>query len=481
MKKLKKRSPKELWYTIRHIKDSDTLYSYILESLSLLLGEIEASIFIWESSDTILKSQKIIRSKVLQDGDETILLNKNSPLWSFSTGTNDLYTDKERQSTICYALRTEGEFLGMIRITLLKKKKFSLENLRNINNLCADLSIAIQNIHLFMQNEKHVRQLRASFEITANIVQSLHLEKLLKLIANSIITHLGFDRVRLYIIDQKERLLRGKISRDIRGSLISLENEYYPLKSGIHPLVDHTLGKTETSIHENFRDIIDFVPLKIKNIVVGLLVIDNIISQQKITPDETTTIHSFAGQIAMAVENARLFEKIEELSITDSLTELLVKRHFKQKLKEEVYRSKRYKTNLAIFLIDVDNFKPINDTHGHPFGDIVLKSIADSIKNVLRQSDFACRYGGDEFMICKLSIKEENAVQIGQRLLESVLNTKPVPESGSLNLSISIGIALFPENSDNIEEVIKKADEALYYAKENGKGQICGYWQIKNK
>ncbi|MBN1521105.1 MAG: sensor domain-containing diguanylate cyclase [Candidatus Aureabacteria bacterium] len=471
----------ELWHIISHDKDPDALYSHSLIILSKALGKIEGAVFTWEPHENVLRCQKVMRSNVLQDGEEVLVVTRESPLWGLCSGITDLVIDRQNQSSICVALRTEGEFLGMIRITRLTGHRFSRINLSQIRLFCSELTVAMKNLKIFMQNERHVRQLRASFEISSNIVKSIHLDELLRLIVKSIVTHMGFDRVRLYLVDRKRELLKGEVAYDLRGNIMSLDKEQYPLKSKVHPLVDHVLGEGENLVQKSFHDVVVFVPLQIKDIVVGLMVVDNILSQQKISQDEMHTIKSFAGQIAMAVENARLFEKIEELSITDSLTGLYVIRHFKERLETEVYRSKRYGTSLALFLIDIDNFKTINDTYGHPVGDLVLQTIANKVKGILRQTDFACRYGGDEFMTCLLNLNAKDSLQLGKRLLDAVENSGPFLEEGALSIGISVGIALFPENAEEIDDVIEKADQALYEAKKRGKNQICGWWEIQEQ
>ena len=469
----------ELWHVISHDKDANALYSHALNIISKALGKIEAAVFSWVPRENVMRSHKVIRANVLQDGDEVILVTRDSPLWGLCSGITDIVVERQNQASICVALRTEGEFLGMLRITRLTGHKFSRINLSQIRLFCSELAVAMNNLKVFMQNARHVRQLRASFEISSNIVKSLRLNELLKLIVKSIVTNMGFDRVRLYLVDRKKDLLRGEISYDLRGTIAALDKEEYPLKPRVHPLVDNILGNSDSIIQRNFHDVVIFIPLQIKDINVGMMVVDNILSQQRISLEEIHTVQSFAGQIAMAVENARLFEKIEELSITDSLTGLFVIRHFKERLETEVYRCKRYGTNMALYLIDIDNFKAINDTHGHPVGDLVLQNVANNVKEILRQTDFACRYGGDEFMICLLNVDQKNAIQLGKRLLERIQVARPVLETGALPVGVSVGVSLYPQDADDIDIVIEQADKALYKAKQKGKNQICGFWDMK--
>jgi len=171
----------------------------------------------------------------------------------------------------------------------------------------------------------------------------------------------------------------------------------------------------------------------------------------------------------------RLFDKVKILSITDDLTSLPNRRHFFDKLDEEIARARRYSRKLFLFMIDIDNFKHYNDSLGHQEGDAILRMFADRLRKSVRIPDFVARYGGEEFSIIMPEADEEMAFRMAKRLCKEIA-AYPFTENknvSSENLTISIGIAGFPDDAANAVELIRKADSVLYRAKKEGKNRVC--------
>lgn len=166
-------------------------------------------------------------------------------------------------------------------------------------------------------------------------------------------------------------------------------------------------------------------------------------------------------------------QRYKELSITDSLTKLYNSRHFFRQLVYEVNRARRYKTPLSLILMDIDDFKRYNDSYGHPEGDLVLKALAGTIKNGIRNCDTAYRYGGEEFTVILPETGVENAFLIAERLRRSFEKVALSPRSGTeVHMTISIGVGSFdPEEST--EKFLKRVDEGMYRAKREGKNRVC--------
>lgn len=154
-----------------------------------------------------------------------------------------------------------------------------------------------------------------------------------------------------------------------------------------------------------------------------------------------------------------------ELAMLDGLTGLYNRRYFKELINMEFTRLKRYTTDLSLLMIDIDNFKDYNDTHGHPAGDEILKKAAEVFKNSLREADIVCRYGGEEFLAMLLQTDKKGAGLVAERLR--------MQSSLYLPLTISIGVATYPGDGQNIDSLIEKADAALYKAKQTGKNKVC--------
>lgn len=169
-----------------------------------------------------------------------------------------------------------------------------------------------------------------------------------------------------------------------------------------------------------------------------------------------------------------LKDKLEMLSITDGLTGLYNHRHFHEVLIDELARAKRYGAKLSILLFDIDFFKKFNDTYGHKVGDRVLKTIAGVIERSKRKNDITARYGGEEFAVILPETGEEGALSIAERIRENVENTKINLSGKTLNVTISIGVAVWDHECDE-HEFVDQADKALYQSKDAGRNRVTLY------
>jgi diguanylate cyclase (GGDEF)-like protein len=182
-----------------------------------------------------------------------------------------------------------------------------------------------------------------------------------------------------------------------------------------------------------------------------------------------------AGSAALAVENALLHQKTQELTIVDDLTGLYNFRYFSRKLKTEVMRAKRYRLPLSIIMIDIDWFKRCNDTYGHLFGNRVLQGLASGINECIREVDVACRYGGEEFAVILPQTQKADAQMIGERIRRRVESGefRTDGEDAQVKITVSSGVASYPENGETSKELIAKVDQAMYLAKGKGKNLVC--------
>ncbi|MEW6333984.1 MAG: GGDEF domain-containing protein, partial [Thermodesulfobacteriota bacterium] len=183
------------------------------------------------------------------------------------------------------------------------------------------------------------------------------------------------------------------------------------------------------------------------------------------------------------IRNARLYNRIEQISITDELTGIYNRRGFFQLGEREFERALRFERPLAVLMLDIDHFKRVNDTHGHPIGDQVLRALADLIRQETRGIDVAGRYGGEEFALLLSETDLSLAVQIAERLRQSVEALGiPVrrPDHGGgtidLRVTVSIGVALMSPGFPGLDGLIGRADQALYRAKDAGRNRVS-VWQ----
>lgn len=190
--------------------------------------------------------------------------------------------------------------------------------------------------------------------------------------------------------------------------------------------------------------------------------------------DLATLFSSIGNHLSLIAEKIVLFHETQRLSITDGLTGLFNSRHFYQCLDREISRAERYKENFSLVLLDVDNFKAFNDRYGHQSGDRILVEISSHMRKVSRSTDILARYGGEEFMMLLPCTKKDDAFIQASRLMTSVENHDFLVSS-KMQVSISGGVASFPEDAQDAKALLYASDMAMYEAKEKGKKRICMY------
>jgi len=232
-----------------------------------------------------------------------------------------------------------------------------------------------------------------------------------------------------------------------------------------------TQERTMRGIFQTFDALL--VPVVTDESVIALMRLTR--SREKpFSTDELRFLEAVANQTALALERVKLIAFLENLSITDALTGIANRRHFEWRLSEEVERARRYKYPLSALLLDLDHFKQVNDNYGHQIGDIVLQQVAQRLKSSLRRTDFLARYGGEEFVVLAPQTPAERAIILGERLRQ-VIAESPITVSDDLQIRItlSVGIAVFPDHAQNESELIGAADAALYKAKQMGRNRVC--------
>ena len=208
------------------------------------------------------------------------------------------------------------------------------------------------------------------------------------------------------------------------------------------------------------------VPLKSKGKVLGVIELLNKLDGAVFDGRDLQVVSILADYAAIAIENARLYQRAEELAVTDDVTGIHNSRYFHQILERELNRALRYRRPLSVLFIDLDYFKAVNDTHGHQKGSQVLREVAQVLKTSIRSVDLIARYGGDEFIVVLPDTDAATGAQLGERLRATVAKTEFLaPESLGLRLTASFGVAAYPDHAQTKEELIRFADQAMYRAK----------------
>ena len=201
-------------------------------------------------------------------------------------------------------------------------------------------------------------------------------------------------------------------------------------------------------------------------------------AEKRFGPDVREMLSVIATQVAVSLQNGLLYKQMETMATTDGLTGLTNHRTFQDRFGQMIERASRHGHPAALLLCDVDFFKKVNDNHGHPIGDEVLRRVARVLADVARKIDIVARYGGEEFAVVLESSTAEQARAVGDRMRQEVGKIVVDTEQGPLSVTMSVGVAAFPEDSRDRAAIIERADHALYHAKHSGRNQVVTYAQF---
>jgi len=218
-------------------------------------------------------------------------------------------------------------------------------------------------------------------------------------------------------------------------------------------------------------------PLTAGDRILGTLVAGS--RKKALDQDVLRMLEVMAIQAAQAVLRAQLFEQMERMATTDGLTSLLNHRTFQSKADEYLAQSKRYGRKVSLILTDIDHFKSVNDTYGHPTGDAVLRGVAKILRDKARDTDIVARYGGEEFAIIMPETDAKGAQVIAERIREAVKAEVFQTEMGPLKVTLSLGIATGPDYGYEKQQLIDLADQCLYHAKRHGRNQTVTVAQMQ--
>ncbi len=367
--------------------------------------------------------------------------------------------------------------VGVLRLERLRKNRvFTPADKHLIKAVAAEISHNLTNTEIDQAKNQRLSVATALNDLATVFASSLRLSDGLELILQGVQKYFRFDRVRLYQTNYDGTKIKTILGVDISGEVTRQTGEDLPEDERTLLGEIFNSGAAYRTIHN-----VVYIPLKVQRNKVGFLTFDNLLSRRRIDYFDFISLKQFSSQIALAIDNAALFERVQELSNYDELTKLPVRRFFNEKFAEEIYRSKRFDLIMSVIVLDIDLFKQINDTYGHQIGDWALKEVSRVIRTSLRQTDFPCRYGGDEMVIMLPRTNDEEAKIIAKRLKDRI-NAITIPDrytdGEKVPLSISQGISSFPQDGQNATELFEKADRALYWVKDGRRGTFAVYREV---
>jgi len=219
------------------------------------------------------------------------------------------------------------------------------------------------------------------------------------------------------------------------------------------------------------------LPLLVKDEVVGTFTVAAM-RAGAFPSDKREMLGVIANQVAISLQNGRMYEALEEQATTDGLTGLVNHRTFQERFSAMLGRAERHKFPVSIILTDIDHFKKVNDSYGHPTGDEVLRRVAAILKASARKIDICARYGGEEFAIVLESTDREGARQLAERIRNEVGAQTFQSSKGPFKATMSLGVATYAEDGREKAELIAKADQCLYAAKHGGRNRTVCYGDL---
>jgi diguanylate cyclase (GGDEF)-like protein len=334
------------------------------------------------------------------------------------------------------------------------------------------------------ETARQTQELHIFHDVAKALTSSLDLDSILQTIMEKMAEYFRPETWSLLMVDEQKNELYFAIA--VGTAAEALKNVRLKVGEGIAGHVakyGEKLVVPDVRADQRFAQRIDKVtqwetqsiiciPLRAKLRVLGVIQLVNV-DMEHFGHEEQFFLQALCDYAAIAIENARAVEKIQELTITDDCTGLYNARHLYKTLETEVYRSARFGYEFSVIFIDLDHFKQVNDTHGHLIGSKLLAEIGYLIKAQLRLIDFAFRYGGDEFVVLLPQTTKDSALVVARRLRDSLRNAIFCKEEGlNLNVRASLGLATYPHDAKTPHDIIRQADEMMYLVKNSTRDNI---------
>ncbi|MBI5676069.1 MAG: diguanylate cyclase [Nitrospirae bacterium] len=475
-------------------KSPELIYRYIMDSIKFIFGNMSTVLMIEDKEHSVFSA--IYSTGRLKDELTGFSLGTSDPVVAELVETGTVVFHEEDENELSAVPGKEGKisyFFPLFRGGALEgiigvfDRKLSTEDMKMMKAFRDYVQLNLDNQALRLsidRNRKADERLNTVPGFSRSIIHVQDFETLLKALLKKSLQILNAEKGSLMLFDNETsefvveahigpngavtEKMRVRKDKSIAGQVID---------SGT-PLLVSDIEMDQRIMQKNrprfkTKSFISTL-IRIEDSSDRVLNVSDKVSGEVFNEEDLEMIQSFINTIAVAIEHNLLLNQAEELkrlSITDSLTGIYNRRYLDSRLTEEITRYNRYKRPFSILMLDLDKFKEYNDTFGHISGDRLLKFLASVIENTLRTIDIAARFGGDEFITILPETPKLDAIQIANRLKDNI-DKSLSQQYGKMPLSLSMGLATFPDDANSVEELLEKTDQALYLAKKGGGNRV---------
>lgn len=391
-----------------------------------------------------------------------------------------IYThDTLIRSVLTVPVMLEGRVTGLLYIDHSEEGRFSLNDIHMLRMYASQIS-RLLNFAKYAQKSKTDAAYFSLMNDTVHaLANTLDFEKIMNQLSSAVNDIIAVDRMFALrcsdrectvIFDSKNK--QGQSSAEIENTFVSI------VLNQKTPVIKTELSKRDIKLHiinskEKLGTVRTAIGIPLYFFDTGETDIAVVLSKSDmtLTPMKENFINFLSDVLNTAVEKSRYYEKMRDLAVKDGLTGVYNHRYFQEQLDMFMEQSMRSGKKLALVIADIDHFKSFNDRYGHQTGDMVLKQFSSLLESHIRKTDFIARYGGEEFVIVLNNI-DENVLETADKLRKFVEDKRIYNTKGEkLSITASFGVAVFPDNAQSKDGLIKEADRALYRAKENGRNQ----------